>query len=135
VGGNAGSQASTLVTRAMALEQIRVSDWVRVFRRELIMAAALAASLGVLSVVRSYWFTPSSVLGKIPDDSFWTLLWSVTVSVMGICLTGALIGAMLPLLIKWLGGDPALMSSPFIATLSDVLGIIIYFNVAAAFFF
>ena len=58
----------------------------------------------------------------------------VTFSIMGICLTGALVGAMLPLLIKWIGGDPALMSGPFIATLSDVLGIVIYFNIVAAFF-
>ena len=65
---------------------------------------------------------------------FWNLVWLVTISVMGICLTGALIGAMLPLLIKSLGGDPALMSSPFIATLSDVLGIVIYFNIITVFF-
>ena len=59
----------------------------------------------------------------------------VTFAVMGICLTGALIGAMLPLVIKWLGGDPALMSAPLIATLSDVLGIIIFFNIVKLFFF
>jgi len=135
VGGNAGSQASTLVTRALALEQIKVADWVRVFRRELLMAAALAATLGVLSVVRTYLWTPSEVLDKLPDGRFWDLIWVVTTSIMGICMTGALVGALLPLLIHWIGGDPALMSSPFIATLSDVLGIVIYFNVVAAFFF
>ncbi len=135
VGGNAGAQASTLVTRALALDQIRLSDWGRVFQRELIMAAALAASLGILSIGRSYMLTPGSVLEKIPEEHFWHLVWAVTLAVMGICVTGALIGAMLPLFIKWLGGDPALMSSPFIATLSDVLGIMIYFNVAALFFF
>lgn len=135
VGGNAGSQASTLVIRAMALEEIKLADWFRVFRRELLMAAALAAALGVLSIGRSYLLTPGSLLAKIPDHQFWDLTWSVTLAVMGICVTGAVIGAMLPLLIKWLGGDPALMSSPFIATLSDVLGIIIYFNIVALFFF
>jgi magnesium transporter len=135
VGGNAGSQASTLVTRALALDQIRVGDWLRVFQRELVMAAALAASLGVLSVGRTYFLTPNSVLAKIPPENFGNLIWVVTLAVMGICLSGALIGALLPLLIKWLRGDPALMSSPFIATLSDVLGIVIYFNIVAVFFF
>jgi magnesium transporter len=134
VGGNAGSQASTLVTRALALEQIRTLDWLRVFHREFIMAASLAAALGVLAIVRTYLWTPGEVLSQLPDDRFWDLIWVVTFSIMGICLTGALVGAMLPLLIKWLGGDPALMSGPFIATLSDVLGIVIYFNVVAAFF-
>lgn len=135
VGGNAGSQASTLVTRALALEQIKVADWLRVFRREVLMAAALAVTLGVLSVGRTYLWTPSGVLSQVPEGRFWDLLWVVTCSIMGICLTGALVGAMLPLFIKWIGGDPALMSSPFIATLSDVLGIVIYFNVIALFFF
>jgi magnesium transporter len=134
VGGNAGSQASTLVTRALALEQIRVRDWVRVFRRELLMAAALAATLGVLAVARTCIYTPGDVLAQLPPGGFWSLVWVVTFSVMGICLTGALIGAMLPIFIKRLGGDPALMSSPFIATLSDVVGIAIYFNVISVFF-
>jgi magnesium transporter len=136
VGGNAGSQASTLVTRALALDQIRVADWFRVFRRELLMALALAAGLGLLSILRTWALTPGSILEKVPNDTaFYRLMWSVTFAVMGICLTGALVGAMLPLGIKKLGGDPALMSSPFIATLSDVLGIVIYFNIVALFFF
>jgi magnesium transporter len=134
VGGNAGSQASTLVTRALALEQIQARDWLRVFRRELLMAAALAVTLGLLAVARTYFFTPHRVLDQVPVGGFWNLVWVVTFSVMGICLTGALVGAMLPLGIKALNGDPALMSSPFIATLSDVLGIIIYFNIIALFF-
>ncbi|HYH65146.1 MAG TPA: magnesium transporter [Urbifossiella sp.] len=134
VGGNAGSQASTLVTRALALEQIRTRDWLRVFHRELLMAAALAVTLGVLAVARTYWLTPADVEAKVPVGKFWDLVWVVTFAVMGICLTGALIGAMLPLGIKSLGLDPALMSGPFIATLSDVLGIIIYFSIIAVFF-
>lgn len=134
VGGNAGSQASTLVTRALALEQIRARDWLRVFQRELLMAAALAAALGVLSVARTYWLTPGDVLVKVPEGGFWSLVWVVTFAVMGICLTGAIVGAMLPLGIKAVGWDPALMSGPLIATLSDVLGIIIYFNIITVFF-
>jgi magnesium transporter len=135
VGGNAGSQAATLVIRALALEQIKLKDWFLVLRREVLMAAALAAFLGVLSIVRTYFLTPDSVLVKVPPGGFWDLNWTVTFSVMGICMTGATIGAMLPLVIKRIGFDPALMSAPFIATLSDVLGIVIFFSVVQAFFF
>jgi magnesium transporter len=135
VGGNAGSQASTLVIRALALEQIRIRDWLQVFRRELLMAAALAATLGLLSVGRTYFLTPNNILADVPTGHFWNLIWAVTISVMGICLTGAVIGAMLPLLIKWWGGDPALMSAPLIATLSDGIGIFIFFNIVKLFFF
>lgn len=134
VGGNSGSQAATLVIRALALEEIRLRDWFKVFRRELLMAAALAALLGVLSILRTYFLTPGSILADVPEGHFWSLNWVVTFSVMGICLTGAVIGAMLPLLIKWWGGDPALMSAPFIATLSDVLGIVIFFSTVILFF-
>lgn len=135
VGGNAGSQAATLVTRAMALDQIRLSDWLHVFRRELLMAAALAAALGILSVIRTYFLTPDEIVTKVElHHSLWHLVWGVTLAVMGICLTGALVGAMLPILIKRLGGDPALMSSPLIATISDVMGIAIYFYIMAYFF-
>lgn len=135
VGGNAGSQAATLVIRALALGEFHARDWVRVFRRELMMAAALAGGLGVLSVVRTLFFTPEGVLSKLPPGFFWNLNAAITGAVMGICLCGAVIGAMLPLGIKALGRDPALMSTPLIATLSDVLGIIIFFNCVRLFFF
>lgn len=135
VGGNTGSQAATLVTRALALGQITVGDWFRVFRRELLMGVALALVLGVLSVVRTWVWTPTSVVERIPDGQFASLIYLVTFSVMGICLCGTLIGSMLPLFFKWLGVDPALTSSPFIATLSDVLGIVIFFNITALLFF
>lgn len=134
VGGNAGSQAATLVIRALALEQIRTRDWLRVFRREVLMAAALAGALGVLSIGRTYFLTPDSILHEVPEGQFWGLNWVVTFAVMGICLTGALIGAMLPLAIKAFGRDPALMSAPLIATLSDVLGIVIFFKIVNLFF-
>jgi magnesium transporter len=133
VGGNAGSQASTLVTRALALEQVRVKDWLRVFRRELVVGAALAATLGILGLFRTYFFTPGTI-NQTPDQLL-KLTWVIGISVTLICLWGTLLGAMLPIIIKKLGFDPALMSSPFIATLSDVSGIVIYFNVAWVFFF
>jgi magnesium transporter len=134
VGGNAGSQASTLVIRAVALDQIRARDWLRVLRRELLMALALAGALGVLSVVRTSLLTPDSIMGKVPGGYFWNMNAAVTLGVMGICLTGAIIGAMLPVLIQALGRDPALMSAPLIATLSDVLGIVIFFTITKLFF-
>jgi magnesium transporter len=135
VGGNAGSQAATLVIRALALDQVRLRDWLRVLRRELLMAAALAATLGVLAVGRTYFLTPNNILTDVPSGMLWQLVWVVTFAVMGICLTGVLIGSMLPILIKWWKGDPALMSAPLIATLSDVLGIVIFFSIVKVFFF
>jgi magnesium transporter len=134
VGGNSGSQAATLVTRALALEQVRVADWLRVFRRELLMGLALAVSLGTLSILRTWLLTPDHVMQKIPEGKFLNLVWVVTFAVMGICICGTLIGSLLPLFFKWLRVDPALTSSPFIATLSDVLGIVIFFNVTYVFF-
>jgi magnesium transporter len=134
VGGNAGSQAATLVIRAIALDQIRLRDWIRVVRREMLVALALATALGFLSIIRTYFLTPENILKDVPGDQFWHLNWVVTFAVMGICLTGAIIGAVLPLIIHALRRDPALMSAPFIATLSDVLGIVIFFTIVKVFF-
>lgn len=133
VGGNAGSQASTLVTRALALEQVQVRDWLRVFRRELVVGTALAVTLGVLGLIRTYFLTFHEI-AQFPDQLL-KLTWVIGISVLFICLWGTLLGSMLPIIIKKLGFDPALMSSPFIATLSDVSGIVIYFSVAWVFFF
>jgi magnesium transporter len=128
VGGNAGSQAATLVVRALSLEQIRPGEWRRVLGREVLMGLALASTLGVLALFRTYFLTPSSL---VPDGS---ILFKLTLvlggAVVAICLWGTLLGAMLPLVIHRCGGDPALVSSPAIATLSDVTGIIIYANIA-----
>jgi magnesium transporter len=134
VGGNSGSQAATLVIRALALDQIHLRDWLRVLRRELLMALALAATLGLLAVARTYFLTPNNILSDVPAGKLWQLVWVVTLAVMGICLTGAFIGSMLPIVIKWWKGDPALMSAPLIATLSDVLGIIVFFSIVNVFF-
>lgn len=133
VGGNTGSQASTLVIRALALDEVRVADWFRVFRRELLMGLALALSLGVLSVLRTWFLTPSKLYES--PDQLGKLTIAISLAVMAICLWGALLGAMLPILIRRFRGDPALISSPAIATISDVTGIIIYFTIATAVFF
>ncbi|MCS7272438.1 MAG: magnesium transporter, partial [Gemmataceae bacterium] len=135
VGGNAGSQAATLVIRALALRQVHTRDWLRVLRREVTMAAALAGFLGLLAIARTYLATPGAILDKVPPEAFWHLVGVVTGAVMGICMTGALVGAMLPLFIKSIRMDPALMSAPLIATLSDVLGIVIFFQFVRIFFF
>jgi len=130
VGGNAGSQAATLITRALALEQVFLRDWLRIFRKELIIGLALAGTIGVLGLARTWLFTSPRILGDCPLDK---LTYVIGISVAGICLWGTLIGSMLPLGFKRIGVDPAIASSPFIATLSDVTGIMIYFSIAQIF--
>ncbi len=135
VGGNAGSQAATLVTRALALGEITPADWFRVLRREVLMGAALAAALGVLAFLRTRYFTDKRLLEGEPADFLMNLTWVIALTVPAICLWGTFLGAALPMMFKRLGVDPALTSSPFIATISDVSGIIIYFNIAVIFLF
>ncbi|GIW93530.1 MAG: magnesium transporter MgtE [Pirellulaceae bacterium] len=125
-GGNSGSQAATLITRALALGQIRLTEWLRVLRHELLMGVALGATLGLIGFVRAY-LTPESVLGGA-DKLLLALV--IAQSVAAICLWGTLVGSMLPLLFKALGFDPGYASSPFVATFVDVTGIVIYFNIA-----
>jgi magnesium transporter len=128
-GGNSGSQAATLITRAIALGEVTVRDWWRVIRHELAMGLALGVTLGVIGFVRA-WLTPAKNLGNVDRVG---LALVVAQSVALICLWGTLIGSMLPLLFKRLGVDPGLASTPFVATLVDVTGIVIYFSVATAY--
>jgi magnesium transporter len=125
-GGNSGSQAATLITRAMALGQVTVGDWWRVLRHELFMGSALGCTLGCIGFVRAY-FTPRSVLGTADPLS---LALVIGVAVTAICLWGTLVGSMLPLIFRRLGVDPGYASSPFVATFVDVTGIFIYFTLA-----
>lgn len=126
-GGNAGSQASTLVIRAMALGEFKLSDWWRVMRREFGVGLALGAILGAIGFLRiTIWSRFSNLYGE-----HWALIaTTIGVTLVGIVLWGSLMGSMLPMLIKRLGFDPAASSAPFIATLVDVTGLIIYFSVA-----
>ncbi len=126
-GGNSGSQASTLVIRALALGEFKIRDWWKVMRREFIVGAALGLILGGVGFLRiALWSAFSNVYGE-----HWMLIGAtVGVSLVGIVLWGSLMGSMLPLVIKKLGFDPATSSAPFIATLVDVTGLIIYFTVA-----
>lgn len=128
-GGNSGSQAATLITRAMALGQITPGQWWRVLRHELLMGLALGLTLGVIGFVRAS-LTPASVIG---DADRWTLAFVIGQSVASICLWGTLVGSMLPLVFRKLGIDPGYASSPFVATFVDVTGIVIYFTIAKTF--
>ena len=126
-GGNAGSQAATLVIRALALGEFKLRDWWRVMRRELAAGFALGCILGVIGFLRiAIWAQFSSIYG-----AHWPLVGlTVGVALVGIVLWGSLMGSMLPLVLKRLGFDPATSSAPFVATLVDVTGLIIYFSVA-----
>jgi magnesium transporter len=203
-GGNSGSQAATLITRAMALNQLTLRSWTKVLRHELLMGIALGAALAVIAFVRGA-ATPASVRGgskefdapitfRVPKDvavsqqgnvvdfpperlefiqqkerrievrmpsgasaqvaeigdyreyrfpantevreapvDRWKLAQVIAFSVAGICLWGTVVGSMLPFVFKWLGADPGVASSPFVATFVDVTGIVIYFTIAKIF--
>jgi magnesium transporter len=125
-GGNSGSQAATLITRALALGQITPHDWWRTFRHEVLVGLALGLTLGVIGFARAA-LTPQSVLGNANP---WMLALVISQSVAAICVWGTLVGSMLPLVFKRLGFDPGYASSPFVATFVDVTGIVIYFSIA-----
>jgi magnesium transporter len=127
-GGNAGSQATTLVIRAIALGEIRMRDWWRIAARELLMGVGLGALLGVLGLVRVLlWPTRMTLYGP----HYALIGTTIAFSVLGVVLFGTLAGAMLPLLLRRAGLDPASASAPFVATLVDVTGLVIYFSVAS----
>ena len=126
-GGNSGSQAATLIIRALALGEVRLSDWWRVMRREIVAGLLLGTILASIGFVRiAAWNSVSNMYGP-----HWFLVGStVSLSLIGVVLWGTLTGSMLPFLLRWMGFDPATSSAPFVATLVDVTGLIIYFTVA-----
>ncbi|EHQ29018.1 magnesium transporter [Mucilaginibacter paludis] len=126
-GGNSGSQASTLIIQAMALGEVTVADWWRVMRREIMSGLLLGLTLGIIGFMRIYiWTFFSHIYGP-----HWILVGlTVGIALIGVVLWGSLAGSMLPLLLKRLGADPATSSAPFVATLVDVTGLIIYFSIA-----
>jgi magnesium transporter len=126
-GGNSGSQASTLVIRALALGELTLKDWWRVIRREVAAGLALGAILGSIGFLRiTLWSAFSDTYGQ-----HWLLVAvTVALTLVGIVLWGTLIGSVLPLILRRLGFDPATSSAPFVATLVDVTGLVIYFSVA-----
>jgi magnesium transporter len=128
-GGNAGSQASTLVIRALALGEVTLRDWWRVARRELLSGLALGGMLGIIGFCRiAGWSQFTDLYGP-----YWLLIGvAVGLALVGVVLWGALVGSMLPFALRRLGFDPATSSAPFVATLVDVTGLIIYFSISMA---
>lgn len=126
-GGNSGSQAATLIVRALALGEIRAGAWSHVLMRETISGLLLGLILGTIGFLRiALWSAFSNLYGE-----HWVLVGlTVALSLVGVVLWGTISGSMLPLVLKRLGLDPATSSAPFVATLVDVTGLVIYFSVA-----
>jgi magnesium transporter len=128
-GGNSGSQAASLIIRAIAVGELTLRDWWRVMRREVLSGLALGSVLGAVGFVRigAWHLYEPEMFGP-----HWPLVaLTVALSLIGVVLWGTVTGSMLPLVLKRLGLDPAVSSAPFVATLVDVTGLVIYFEVAA----
>lgn len=127
-GGNSGSQASTLIIRAMALGEVRLRDWLRVLGREVLTGLILGLILGLIGMLRiAIWPSREQIYGP-----HWSALGlTVCCAVVGVVLWGTISGAMLPFLLKRLRLDPASVSAPMVATVVDVTGVVIYFSSAA----
>ena len=141
-GGNSGSQATSLIIRAMALGEVTLRDWWRVARRELPTGFALGLLLGALGFVRilvwqymasGSWRVGGLALGQDYDGLALPLAFTVATALVGVVTFGSLVGSMLPFVLRRLGADPASASAPFVATLVDVSGIVIYFTAATVF--
>jgi magnesium transporter len=130
-GGNSGSQATSLIIRAIALREMRLRDWWRVALRELPTGVTLGAILGLIGIVR---ITLWQKLGIFDYGEHWILVaCTVGAALVGIVTFGSLAGSMLPFILKRTGFDPASASAPFVATLVDVTGLVIYFSIALVF--
>jgi len=126
-GGNSGSQASTLIIRALALGELRLKDWWRVLAKELLSGASLGLILGLVGLTRILlWPTKVDLYGP----HYEMIAITVACSVLGCVMWGTITGSMLPFLLKRMRLDPATASAPFVATLVDVTGLVIYFSVA-----
>jgi len=127
-GGNSGSQASTLIIQAMAVGEISIRDWWRVMRREILSGLMLGTLLGLIGFLRI--FVWHSIAPDLYGEHWMLLGITVGITLLGVVLWGTLSGSMLPMILKRLGADPAVSSAPFVATLVDVTGLVIYFSVA-----
>jgi magnesium transporter len=128
-GGNSGSQATTLVIRAMALGELGLKDWWRVIRRELgagLILGSILAGIGVARILA--WQAVSQAYGT----QYMRVAMTVGLSLVGVVLFGTMAGSMLPFMLRRVGLDPASASAPFVATLVDVTGLVIYFTIASA---
>ena len=130
-GGNSGSQASTLIIQAMAVGELTISDWWKVMRREIISGLMLGSILGIIGFLRvMVW---SQIFPDVYGIHFLAIGLTVGIALIGVVIWGTLCGSMLPIILKKLGADPAVSSAPFVATLVDVTGLLIYFSVAYMF--
>ena len=129
-GGNSGSQASTLIIRAMGLGEISITDWWCIVGKEIIIGLSLGVILGIIGFLRiAGWGMFSDQYGP----HYLLIAVSVGFSLIGVVMWGTLTGSLLPIVLKRLGFDPAVSSAPFVATLVDVTGLVIYFTVATIF--
>ncbi len=127
-GGNSGSQASTLVIRAMALGEVNLRDWWRVIRREVAAGLVLGTVLGIIGFFRiTLWHAITGIYGA----HYLLIAITVFASLIGVVTFGTITGSLLPFILRRLGFDPASASAPFVATLVDVTGLVIYFTVAS----
>ncbi len=127
-GGNSGSQASTLVIQALAIGDITIGDWWRIMKREIISGLLLGTVLGLIGYTRVIiWH---GVFPEVYGDHYQLIGLVLGITLLGSVVWGTLCGSMLPLALKRLGADPAVSSAPFVATLVDVTGLVIYFSVA-----
>ena len=127
-GGNSGSQATSLIIRALALRQVKLGDWWKVAMRELPTGLILGSLLGVIGIIRIVTWQKFGLFDYGPH---WLLVaFTVGAALVGIVTFGSLTGSMLPFVLKRLGFDPASASAPFVATLVDVTGLVIYFSIA-----
>jgi len=118
-GGNSGAQSATLITRALAVGDVEIGDALRIFLRELGQGVVLGACLGVIGYVRALMWGNTSTLALV-----------VSLTLVAVVIVGSVVGSMLPLVFKRLGFDPAIASSPFVASLVDVTGLVVYFTIA-----
>ena len=129
-GGNSGSQAATLIIQALALGEISVNDWWRIARREIISGILMGVTLSIIGFFIIYG---GHHFFQLFGDHYVRIGMAIGIAIIGVVLWGTIMGSMLPLLLKRLGADPATSSTPFIATLVDVTGLLIYFSVAYLF--
>lgn len=128
-GGNSGSQAGTLVIRAMALNEVSLGDWWRVLRKEVFTSLSFGVMLGTIGFLMVVTWNYASHMQRFGEHGY-RLGATLGLSVLGVVMWGTLVGGMLPFILKRLGLDPATSSAPFVATLIDVTGLLIFFNVA-----
>ena len=126
-GGNTGTQAASLLVRAIAVEEVRLNAWWRIMRKEILTGLCLGLTLAILGI-GVVWGLSFTALLNTPH--IWPLAFTVSGAVFIIVIWGSLIGSMFPLILERLGMDPATSSSPLVATLMDVSGLSIYFLVA-----